>query len=223
MTYPPATLPAIIAFDLGTHMGWCIANSPYKDGYIASGHIELGKGVERYVNFQNFLKKIEDQYVDSMFDKNLAFDQQIRKVYYENVRYHTGTEAAHVYGGFKTFLSVWCEKNNLYIQGIEPTAIKKRASGKGHASKELMVQTSNLLPWNLSITDHNEADAVCLAHVAMCDINLKKLAIKEATRQAKECGIEGNCNKDDYIDRLLGNENNKKKVKKSFSGAWKRR
>ena len=43
---------------------------------------------------------------------------KIDVVYFEEVRRHLGTDAAHVYGGFLAMLSAWCEKHSIPYQGV---------------------------------------------------------------------------------------------------------
>jgi len=56
-------------------------------------------------------------------------------IYYEEVRKHIGTDAAHIYGGFKATLSTWCEENNTSYEGVPVGTLKKHATGKGNAKK----------------------------------------------------------------------------------------
>jgi Holliday junction resolvasome RuvABC endonuclease subunit len=81
---------------------------------------------------------------------------------YELVARHNGTAAAHVYGGLVAAIQAWCE-----IVGIEYTAIpvgqiKRTATGKGNANKQMMIDAAEA-NWSLDGIDDNEADALWIA------------------------------------------------------------
>ena len=78
-------------------------------------------------------------------------------VYYEEVRRHRGTDAAHIYGGLQGQLTAWCEERGIPYQGIPVGSIKKHATGKGNAGKDEMIIAAQQA--GLMSTDDNEADA----------------------------------------------------------------
>jgi hypothetical protein len=43
---------------------------------------------------------------------------EIHAVYYEDVKQHAGTLAAHVYGGFLACLEMWCAANNVPLRPV---------------------------------------------------------------------------------------------------------
>ncbi len=137
----------ILALDLGTTMGWAFAH----DGIVTSGVVNFKNkrfegGGMRFLRFERWL-------IDLL--KNAG--GQIDAIYFEEVRRHLGTTAAHLYGGFMAGLQAFCEKNNIPYQGVPVGTIKKHASGKGNATKELMIACAHEKGWNVS--DSNEADA----------------------------------------------------------------
>lgn len=85
-------------------------------------------------------------------------------VYFEDVKRHIGTLAAHAYGAYKTLLKMACHE--LDIEPPIPLgvgAIKIHATGKGNASKEMMIETAVsgfLLDF---VPTDNEADAIHIA------------------------------------------------------------
>ena len=79
-------------------------------------------------------------------------------VYFEEVRRHTGTDAAHVYGGLLATLTAWCEETHIPYQGVPVGAIKRHATGKGNADKATMIAAAVNRGWNPA--DDNEADAL---------------------------------------------------------------
>uniref|UniRef100_UPI00236170D1 crossover junction endodeoxyribonuclease RuvC n=1 Tax=Bartonella sp. ML69XJBT TaxID=3019092 RepID=UPI00236170D1 len=120
----------ILCFDLGTKTGWAIRGG---DNSIISGTINFqprrfeGGGM-RYLRFKRWLNEI----------KQTA--GQIDAVYFEEVRSHVGTDAAHVYGGLLATLTAWCEHHQIPYEGIPVGTIKKATTGKGNASKEEMIE-----------------------------------------------------------------------------------
>jgi Holliday junction resolvasome RuvABC endonuclease subunit len=86
-------------------------------------------------------------------------------VYFEEVVAHTGAIAAQTYGAFSGHLIAWCEERNIPYLGVPVGTIKKDATGKGNAGKELMIEAAKAkghIPW-----DDNEADAICLLYYVL--------------------------------------------------------
>jgi Holliday junction resolvasome RuvABC endonuclease subunit len=86
-------------------------------------------------------------------------------VYFEEVRRHASTDAAHVYGGLLATLTAWCESRNIPYAGVPVGTIKKHATNKGNANKEAMVAAMQAL--GHGVTNDNEADALALLHWAL--------------------------------------------------------
>lgn len=84
----------------------------------------------------------------------------LTQVAFEEVRRHAGTDAAHVYGGLLGTLTAWCEENKIPYEGVPVGTIKKYATGKGNASKEMMIEGVKALGYDP--VDDNEADAIAL-------------------------------------------------------------
>lgn len=139
----------ILALDLGTTTGWAVAAS----GLITSGTTSFqpsrydGGGV-RYLRFRHWL--------DLMIDH----DDQLDAVYFEEIRRHAGTDAAHVYGGFLAYLTAWCEERDVPYQGVPVGTIKRHATSKGNASKQAMIEAVRARGYTPA--DDNEADAIAI-------------------------------------------------------------
>lgn len=140
-----------LALDLGTKTGFCIFKTPFdvvKSGtqnFSPPSKSRIGK---RFINFRKWLNL-------------LIPDNQIQKVYYEDVKAHKGTQAAHIYGGFLYLAAVACEDYDIPIYGVGVSTIKKYVSGNGRASKEEMIKAIQHLGFNP--IDDNEADAIGIA------------------------------------------------------------
>ena len=148
----PATIKrgALLALDLGTSTGWALQNCVE---HIASGTVSFqlsrfdGGGM-RYLRFLRWIEEID----------NLA--GPLEAVYYEEVRRHIGTDAGHVYGGFQSMLTAWCEEHLVAYQGVPVGTIKRFITGKGNADKAAViaaVQAKGFAP-----ADDNEADAIAI-------------------------------------------------------------
>ena len=150
---PPETFggaETIIALDLGTTTGWAL-RAP--DGLITSGTVSFrpgrfdGGGM-RYLRFTNWLTEID------------RLSGPISAIWFEEVRRHAGTDAAHVYGGLLGVLTSWAELRGVAYAGVPVGTIKRHATGKGNATKQAMIDAARARGY--SPTDDNEADAIAI-------------------------------------------------------------
>ena len=81
-------------------------------------------------------------------------------VYFEEVRRHIGTDAAHIYGGFLACLTAWCEERDIAYQGVPVGTIKRFITGKGNADKGAVIEA--VRQRGHTPTDDNEADAIAI-------------------------------------------------------------
>ncbi len=135
-TPPPESVPklqpgdnadycgSILALDLGTVTGWALSGP---DGTRTSGVMSFrpdrfeGGGM-RFLRFKRWLTET----------KNAVGG--IDAVYFEEVRRHAGTNAAHIYGGFLGHVTAWCEHHGIPYQGVPVGTIKRHVTGKGNAT-----------------------------------------------------------------------------------------
>jgi len=149
--------PTLLALDLGTRTGWALRGS---DGHITSGSESFrpqrfeGGGM-RYLRFKRWLTEIK------------AHGDGISALYFEEVRRHVSTDAAHAYGGFLATLTAWCEHHQIPYQGVPVGTIKRHATGRGNASKDEVIAAVRRLGHQPA--DDNEADALALLRWAMQD------------------------------------------------------
>lgn len=148
---PPAqSHRTVLALDLGTTTGWAIRDF---DGLITSGTVSFkpsrydGGGM-RYLRFTNWLTEID------------RLSGPIEAIYFEEVRRHAGTDAAHVFGGLLAVLTSWGELRGVPYQGVPVGTIKKHATGKGNANKQAMIDAARKRGFNPA--DDNEADAIAI-------------------------------------------------------------
>jgi Holliday junction resolvasome RuvABC endonuclease subunit len=122
-------------------------------GYITFKPGRYEGGGMRYLRFKNWLTEIKNQL------------GQVDAVYFEEVRRHAGTDAAHVYGGFLAVLTAWCEHHKIAYQGVPVGTIKKHATGKGNAGKDEMIAAAKAK--GHPAENDNEADAIAILHWAL--------------------------------------------------------
>jgi Holliday junction resolvasome RuvABC endonuclease subunit len=169
----------ILALDLGTNTGWAIskADSPnIESGCFKFPHNHFEGAGMRYLRFTNKLREWHKEH-------KLTF------VGFEEVRAHSGITAAHVYGGFLSTLTEWCEKHGIPYTGLPVKTIKKHATGNGSASKEAMISAA--IEKGHFVTNDNEADAIHIMYLikdrwaeALTEIDGK--AIKKAMKLTGE-------------------------------------
>jgi len=140
----------ILALDLGTTTGWALRSH---DRLITSGTVSFrpgrfdGGGM-RYLRFTNWLTEID------------RLSGPIAAIWFEEVRRHAGTDAAHIYGGLMATLTSWAELRGVPYEGVPVGTIKRHATGKGNAPKEAMIAAARAR--GFSPADDNEADAIAI-------------------------------------------------------------
>jgi Holliday junction resolvasome RuvABC endonuclease subunit len=143
-------MPAILAVDLGTITGWAARVS---SGIIESGTVSFrpsrydGGGM-RYLRFRAWLDDIASDV------------HGLSAIYFEEVRRHVGTDAAHIYGGLLATLTSWCEQRHIAYQGVPVGTIKKFIAGKGNADKHAVMAAVRARGHQPA--DDNEADAIAI-------------------------------------------------------------
>jgi hypothetical protein len=141
---------SILALDLGTTTGWALRDT---DGLITSGTVSFrpgrydGGGM-RYLRFSNWLTEID------------RLSGPIVAIWFEEVRRHAGTDAAHVYGGLMATLTAWAELHGVPYEGVPVGTIKRHATTRGNADKAAMIAA--IRARGFSPADDNEADAIAI-------------------------------------------------------------
>ena len=137
----------ILALDLGTKSGWAVgAKSVEASGTWNMTPRRFDGGGMRYLRFRAHLTEIKAHGVS--------------RVYFEEVRRHSSTDAAHVYGGLMATLTAWCEEHSIPYAGVSVGRIKKFWTGKGNASKDDMLLEASVR--GITVGDDNECDAIAL-------------------------------------------------------------
>ncbi len=140
----------ILALDLGTVTGWAL-NGPFAiqtSGTISFRPTRFEGGGMRFLRFKRWLTEM----------KNTV--GVIDEVYFEEVRRHAGTNAAHMYGGFLAHVTAWCEHHDIPYRGVPVGTIKRHVTSKGNASKQAVIEAVKAK--GFAPVDDNEADAIAL-------------------------------------------------------------
>ncbi len=143
------TKGSLLALDLGTSAGWALHNTAgVASGTVSLKHTRYDGGGMRFLRFRRWLEQLDVE------------AGPFEAVYFEEVRRHAGTDAAHVYGGLLGVLTAWCEEYLVAYQGVPVGTIKRFATGKGNADKAAMVDAVRAKGFNPA--DDNEADAIAI-------------------------------------------------------------
>lgn len=168
----------LLALDLGTSLGFAIL----KDNKFISGTKKLSKYKElfgeRFYNFRKWLLGVIEQH-------------QIDVVYFERVYGHSGTEAAHVYGGLMYALGAICFQHNIPCNGLTVQAIKKFMTGKGNATKEEMITAAQQK--GFAPKTHDEADAIAIMLLAIKDLSDKNILFSQNKKGTSQPLRESAC------------------------------
>jgi Holliday junction resolvasome RuvABC endonuclease subunit len=148
------TRKTILCLDLGTSTGWALLSCSPAGFNVISGVWDFrpgrfdGAGL-RYVRFRAQLVE-------------LLLSTPVDVVFFEEVRRHVGADAARVYGALFGVVTSLCEERSIPYEGIPVGTIKKSWTGKGNASKLMMIAEAAIRGY--TVEDDNEADAIALAH-----------------------------------------------------------
>lgn len=141
----------ILTLDLGTKTGWAFGDEfGIESGIVNFSTKRFEGGGMRYMRFRDWLNEMI----------GLLTEENLNQIYFEEVRRHIGTDAAHMYGGFMATLTSWCEDYKIPYQGIPVGVIKKHITGKGNASKQMVIEA--VRAFGHDVVDDNEADAIAM-------------------------------------------------------------
>lgn len=144
----------VVGIDPGTKCGYAVLDA--KLGHaLAYGEWDLstqrheGAGM-RFVRLHKLFTETVSAFPDCV-------------VAYEEVSFHAGVYAAHIYGGIVSVIQMVCEELELPYRGIPVATVKKHATGKGNAKKDMMIAAAKQQwPFAAGMTD-NVADAFWIA------------------------------------------------------------
>lgn len=156
---PPAGGALLFALDLGSNTGWAVYRyhenlAQQKWRRQMSGAWKLGSdGPTRVSRFAEELAQLERLYGRPAL------------VAYEKVYRHLGTHACHVYGALEGQVELFVHQRGIGLWPVTVQAVKKRATGKGNAKKEPVLEAARA-KIHPGISTFDEADACWVAEVA---------------------------------------------------------
>jgi len=146
---PGSLAGSILALDLGSSMGWALRlGCETHSGTVSFRPSRYDGGGMRYLRFRHWLDQLAAQ-------RTLP-----EAVYFEEVRRHVATDAAHIYGGFLACLTAWCEERGVAYQGVPVGTIKRHVTAKGNADKQAVIAAVRARGFKPA--DDNEADAIAI-------------------------------------------------------------
>lgn len=151
----PAT--AILALDLGATTGWAMMGPR---GLI-SGVWKIGVGItDMGIRCESFRTRLT--VLTHMCGG-------LQAIYFEEVNFIPNTRAKtmRAYGGYEAVVSMFALSKKIPLIGVGVTKIKKHATAKGNATKDMIKSAVKL--WNVvdTIIDDNHADALALLDYAL--------------------------------------------------------
>ena len=141
---------SILALDLGSTTGWALRNDRCR---ILHGTAEFrptrfeGGGM-RYLRFERWL------------DETRKIAGGIDAVYFEEVRRHVGTDAAHVYGGFLATLTAWCEEQSIPTRACRSAPSSVTPAARAMPTSRRVIAA--IRERGFEPADDNEADAIAI-------------------------------------------------------------
>ena len=146
----------VLALDPATQLGWA-ASLHGKIAYGSDGfHNNKWDGAGmRFHKFAKWLEQWDD----------------IDLIIYEAVRAHTGTTAAHMYGGWLALIQSYGERNDIPYTGVDVPTIKRFWTGSGTATKAKMINEARKRGFNPK--DDNDADALAILHYGLENYGLQ--------------------------------------------------
>jgi len=152
-----SSIEVFVGIDLGTKAGFAVITPTMTYSY----ELNFDQGPKRKLKSNRYIQFYEhlDEFLPQV-DK----DPTKVKIFYEYVRRHAGTKAAHAYGAFRVALLAAAEKNFIAIEEVSVQEIKMLACNVGNAGKH-EVMGAACKKWNLNRVGENEADALWIAEV----------------------------------------------------------
>jgi Holliday junction resolvasome RuvABC endonuclease subunit len=150
----------VLGIDPGIHCGFALIGETAQDvmcgEWDLSGRKWEGAGW-RYVRLETAIREAIEKH-------------GVTHVGIEEVRRHEGTDAAHVYGAITGIITKVCEQTETPYTSWTPGEIKRAATGKGNAGKELVLQAAKKRWPNVPIRTDNEADALWIAELTRQEV-----------------------------------------------------
>lgn len=157
----------VLGLDLATKTGWCIWDKGNNKDTSGVWDFSLKKDESdsmRPIKFRANLNTLIEAYPEFK-DQGLVTWEQVNFVKH---RY-----AYKVHVELVTTVKIWCADHNIPCTTSDVTSIKRFATGKGNAGKDLMAKAFKD-KWPLrTFVDDNEIDAVWLTYQKIEELGLR--------------------------------------------------
>jgi Holliday junction resolvasome RuvABC endonuclease subunit len=169
----------ILALDPATSCGWA-----HSDGFSGTWDLSVRRDESGGMRLIRLTSKLDE--VDDTIGVDL--------VAFEAARHGAPNMqgALVVHAELQATIKLWCEKRGVDYRGYSPTEIKKFATGKGNAGKDLMLIAAEK-SWPLkNFGTGDEVDAWWLLLLAMKELRISIDNIKNTFggRDAEECKVK---------------------------------
>ena len=158
-----------VGLDLASSLGWSVLNmdgTRYDSGvWDCSIDKKMGEGAGmRALKARRYTRQLQERL------RAALGPGQIIVWGYELVRAHVGTIAAQVHGGVRDNVLGELESlGEIAYRGVTVQGIKKTATGKGNASKAMMMKAARE-HWSLKSVGEDEADALWCAEAIRLEL-----------------------------------------------------
>lgn len=155
----------ILSIDPGTYCGWALYDNNIISGvWDISIKRDESRGM-RLIRLRNKLNEIG----------------KVDLLTFEVSKNHMSSLGAEVAGEIRGLITTWCIDNKIEYKGINVIEIKKHATNKGNANKELMISSAKIKFKKENLTD-DEADALWILDYSLKnygDLNENKKSTQE--------------------------------------------
>lgn len=170
--WPPATVSQdncllVMGLDLATAAGYCYRYHRLSNGdpvgpiYLGTWDLSAGSfdsGAIRFARLRKLLCDLSPGLVGYEDAKAQLSDFKLsgpKGMVFGHIL--SGMRSSELFGAYKATLACWAEELNVPCQGFNVSTIKKRATGKGNASKETIIASASA---DLGVTLDPEASGV---------------------------------------------------------------
>lgn len=147
----------ILALDLATKTGWA-----HSDGPSGVWDLSVRRDESSGMRLIRLVSKL---------DEIIALRPGLDLVVFEAARHGAPQMqgALVVHAEIQGQVKVWCERCKVQYRGYSPKEVKMHATGKGNASKDVMVEAAVDRWPSVEIADDNQADALWLLDLAQTE------------------------------------------------------
>lgn len=144
----------ILALDIATTSGY--SSSTGESGTFNCSFKKGESGSIRLLRFRNKVNEL----LDLIKPEVVAYERSAGR----------NTHSIKTQSEMIGVLTIMLEDRNIHYASYSPSEVKKFFTGKGNASKELMVETAKKKYPEIEILDDNHADSLAILELAQSDL-----------------------------------------------------